>query len=134
MTLNERSRPPIEPRTSVLVLSGSISRADVAALCERARVLLGRSRAQLVIFDVADLVEPDAATIDALARLQLTARRLGCRVLVRDPCGEIQELLAFVGLADILPLVLRVETSRQIEEREQSRGVEKEADPGDLTV
>jgi hypothetical protein len=134
MTLYEGRRSPAGPGTSVLILGGPIARADVAALCERARVLLERNRAELVICDVAALVDPDAATIDALARLQLMARRLGCRVLLRDACGELQQLLAFAGLADVLPLVLRVETSRQTEEREQARRVEEEADPGDLTV
>jgi ABC-type transporter Mla MlaB component len=134
MTLYEGRRPPAEPGTSVLILSGPIARADVAALCERARLLLERSRTELVICDVAALVEPDAATVDALARLQLTARRLGCKVLLRHACGELQQLLAFAGLSDVLPMVLRVETSRQTEEREQPGRVEEEADPGDLTV
>jgi ABC-type transporter Mla MlaB component len=134
MTLYEGRRPLAEPGTSVLILSGPIARGDVAALCERARVLLERNRAELVICDVATLVDPDAATIDALARLQLTARRLGCRVLLRDACGELQQLLAFAGLAHVLPLVLRVETSRQTEEREQASRVEEETDPGDLSV
>ena len=42
---------------------------------------------------------PDAATVDALARLQLAARRLGLEIRLRHASSELQELLAFVGLA-----------------------------------
>ena len=46
---------------------------------------------------------PDAVTVDLLARLQLRARRLGHRVqLVSNSC-ELQELLTFFGLRDVLP-------------------------------
>jgi hypothetical protein len=45
---------------------------------------------------------PDVATIDTLARLQLAARRLGLEVWLRDPSTELQDLLAFAGLRDVL--------------------------------
>jgi ABC-type transporter Mla MlaB component len=115
----------------VLILSGPIDRGAVAALCERARVLLERNPTALVICDVARLVDPDAATVDALARLQLTAMGLGCRVVLRDPCGELRELLSFAGLADVLPLELGIEPIGQTEQGEQALGVEEEADAGD---
>jgi ABC-type transporter Mla MlaB component len=134
MTLDEGSRPPFETETSVLILSGPIARADMAAFCERARLLLVRSRSELVICDVAALVDPDAETVEALARLQLTARMLGCRVSLREPGDRLQELLTFVGLADVFPCVSDVETVGKTEEREQSLGIEEEADPGDPAV
>ena len=46
----------------------------------------------------AALDRPDAVTIDALARLQLTARRLGCRLRLRHASPELRELVAFMGL------------------------------------
>ena len=51
--------------------------------------------------DVCD-VDPDAVTVDALARLQLAARRLSCRLLLRNASPELLELVAFMGLADVL--------------------------------
>ena len=129
-------RPPVEPGTTVLVLGGSIAPADVAGLCERARSLLESSDAELVVCDVGTLVDPDAAAVDALARLQLTARRLGRRVLLREACGELQDLLAMMGLGEVLPCGpdSGVEPRGQAEEREQGLGVEEEADPGDPTA
>lgn len=86
-----------------LVLSGPIARDDIPALCARARELLERCDCDPVVCDVGALACPDAATVDALARLQLTARRLGRRVRLHQPCGELQDLLVLMGLADFLP-------------------------------
>ena len=52
--------------------------------------------------DVRD-AEADVATVDALARLQLVAKRLGCRLRLRNASAELVELVAFMGLADVLP-------------------------------
>ena len=51
--------------------------------------------------DVCD-VDPDAVTVDALARLQLAARRLSCRLLLHNASPELLKLVAFMGLADVL--------------------------------
>ena len=67
-------------------------------------------------------LDPDALTIDALARLQLSSRRVGLEVRLRHASNELQELLAFVGLDE----VLRLEAGRQPEQREQRVGVEEE--------
>jgi ABC-type transporter Mla MlaB component len=48
-------------------------------------------------------VDPDGVTIDALARLQLAARRHGCQVRLRNASSELLELVAFMGLRDVLP-------------------------------
>jgi anti-anti-sigma regulatory factor len=64
----------------------------------------------------------DLATIDALARLHLAARRAGLELRLRNVSAELRELLAFVGLDD----VLRVEPRGQAEEREERRRVEEE--------
>ncbi len=125
---------PLRASTIDLVISGPITGAAVAGLCERVRLALEGSRADLVVCDVGTLVDPDCATVDALARLQLTARRLGRQVRLRNACGELQELLALVGLSDVVPCAaLRREQRGQAEDRKQARGVEEEADPGDPT-
>ncbi len=85
-------------------------------------------RPSTIVCDVGALA-PDAGVVDALARLQLTARRLGVEIRLRHASSELQELLAFVGLRD----VLRLETGGQAEEREQRVGVEEERELDDAT-
>jgi len=92
-----------EPSTIVRVLRGPIACADVPGICERLRVSLEGSDADLVVCDVGALAGPDVVTVDALARLQLTARRLGHRLRLRHASSELEELLALVGLSDVLP-------------------------------
>jgi hypothetical protein len=72
-------------------------------------------------------VAPDAGTVDALARLQLGLRRCGVEMRLRHASDELVELLAFVGLGE----VLRVEPGRQAEEREQCLSVEEEGELDD---
>ncbi len=70
--------------------------------------------------------------VDALARLQLTARRLGCRVTLRDACEELVGLLELAGLSEVVPPAdLGVQAGRETEEREPARGIEEEADPAE---
>jgi ABC-type transporter Mla MlaB component len=128
-----RPRPESDP--IILVIGGPIARARIPRICERVRVLLEGSHADQVVCDVGGLVDPDAVAVDALARLQLTARRLGRRIGLRHASGELQELLTLMGLGDVLPLsaLLPLEPRGQAEEREQARGVEEEADPADPT-
>jgi ABC-type transporter Mla MlaB component len=115
----------------VLVISGSITPADIPGLCRRVGGLLEDSDGPLVC-DVGELVDPDAVAIDALARLQLTARRCERHVELHGAGGALKDLLALTGLSEVVPLCagLRLETRGQAEEREQPRGVEKETDPG----
>jgi hypothetical protein len=69
-----------------------------------------------------DGLPPDAVTVDALARLQLDARRRGLEVRLRNVSSELRDLLGFCGLGD----VLGVEARGQAEEREQGGRVEEE--------
>ena len=57
--------------------------------------------ATVVPCDVRCLVAT-AATVDALARLQLAALRAGCRICVCNASPELVELIAFIGLSDVL--------------------------------
>jgi hypothetical protein len=127
------TRPPPEPNTVVVVITYPIARSDISGLCERVRVVLEGSAADLLVCDVGALAYPDAVTVDALARLQLTARRFGRRIRLRHACGELQELLALTGLSDVVPCSagLPLQSAGQTEEREPARGIEEEADPVD---
>ncbi|MCU1451165.1 MAG: hypothetical protein JWP02_3335 [Acidimicrobiales bacterium] len=75
---------------------------------------------------------PDLGIVDALARLQLAARRLGCAVRVFGACDELRELLDLAGLRQLLGSdeELGIEMGRQTEELEQAR-VEEVVQPGD---
>lgn len=119
-------------RPAVLVLSGPIVRADIPGICERARALLLLGADPLVC-DVRDLETPEDGTIEALARLQLTARRLGRGVRFRGAGAALREALELLGLRDVLDVgpPSGVRTRRQAEQREQALGVQEEADPGD---
>jgi ABC-type transporter Mla MlaB component len=119
MTANERPpsprgrpSPAIQPEArrwrpgpggTVLIMIGPVTRDAIPALCERARMLLEGCDAGPVACDVGALAEPDAVTIDALARLQLMAGRLGYRVELRQACEELEGLLVLTGLDDVLP-------------------------------
>ncbi len=89
------------PRTIGFAIRGPIARADLPGLCERVCALLEESGADVAVCEVSG-VDPDAVTVDALARLQLAARRHGCRVRLRHASHDLRELVAFMGLADIL--------------------------------
>jgi hypothetical protein len=58
--------------------------------------------ARTVPVDVAGLAA-DALTLDALARLQLAARRCGFEVRLRGSSHELRELIGFAGLDEVLP-------------------------------
>ena len=78
-------------------------RADEFAAGRRSLYAMPAPAPDTVIFTI-DVrgVDPNAVTVDALARLQLAARRLSCRLLLRNASPELLELAAFMGLADVL--------------------------------
>ena len=131
--------PPTPPRgelsTIEIAVRGRIGSSDGAVLCELVRALLYRSRTRAIVCDVGRVREPDLGTLDALARAQLTARRLGSSLWLRGASSELREMLALAGLCEVLPCStgLRLEARGEAEEREESRGVEEERDPADPT-
>jgi hypothetical protein len=139
------SRLPAEPSPAMLVMPSAPSRADVESMRDDVRELVGCEGNPMC--DVGDVAEPDADTIDALARLQLLALRLGVRFRFSSASDELRDLLALTGLADVLPCEQppcdpprraasgrshsSVEPIRQAEQREHALRVEEERDPGD---
>jgi ABC-type transporter Mla MlaB component len=81
---------------------GPIARNDLPGLCERICSLLEDSDADVALCDASG-VEPDAVTVDALARLQLAAHRRGCQIRLRHASSALLELVTFMGLSDVLP-------------------------------
>jgi anti-anti-sigma regulatory factor len=72
----------------------------------------------------ADGLAADAETVDALARLALSARRSGLELRLRGASAELCELIELCGLDQVL--VSGVEPRRQPEQREQPLGREEE--------
>ena len=124
------SRPPAEIE---LGASGPLERADIPELCERAQGMLAGQPADRLVCDVGAIIEPDAVTVDALARLQLTALRLGREMQLSQASPKLEELLSFMGLGGVVPSARGsgLEAGREAEEREVDLRVEEEADPAD---
>lgn len=112
-----------------LVISNPITPRDVPELCERVHLLVSPGRA--IECDVAALVDPDIGTVDALARVLLTVKRLGGALTLRGTSARLEELLTLTGLEEVL---LRLEAVGEPEQREEPLGVEEEADAGDLSA
>ncbi|HEY7705839.1 MAG TPA: STAS domain-containing protein [Gaiellaceae bacterium] len=90
------------PRTVALAIRGPIARADLDGLCDRVCAILSGCPRSVVLCDVHG-VEPSAVTVDALCRLQLGARRHRCEIRLRHASPELLELVAFMGLTEVLP-------------------------------
>jgi ABC-type transporter Mla MlaB component len=82
-------------------VSGPIRRTDLPGLSDRVCAFLREQGPGEVLCDVAG-VPADAVTVDALARLQLGAVRAGCRIRLCNASRELVELVAFLGLADVV--------------------------------
>jgi len=93
-------------------LAGRIGPDHAEALCDCvcARVAAGEDGP--LSCDVAAVEDPDMGTVDALARMALTARRLGRRVELRRARPELRELLELAGLGG-----LSVEASQMRDDR-----------------
>ncbi|MFM9448264.1 STAS domain-containing protein [Streptomyces acidiscabies] len=99
----------------VVMLRGPFTPGEVKGLMEAAG-------AGVLVVDVAGLGPPKLAHVDAIARLQLAAKRAGGRIRLRSPDPAFTALLRLVGL------VLEVEG--EAEEGEPAGGVEVEVEAG----
>ena len=103
---------------------------DVIAACGRLTALVAGKDVCAVACDVDELAA-EVAAIEALARLALLARRLGCPLRVRRPSSELSELAELCGLRGALGFD---RDERQPEQREQPLHVEKRVDADDLAL
>jgi len=85
----------------MFAIGGPIDPEDLPALYKRVCALLSRSDADLALCDVAG-VAADAVAVEALARLQLAARRHGCQIRLEHTSAELRDLITFMGLGDVL--------------------------------
>lgn len=122
----------------VIVVRGPVAPGALAELCERVRVVVASRPSEPVVCDVGALGGRDELALEALARLQLTAQRLGASIQLYNAPEGLADLLDLLGLSDVLPVTVdsavdrvdRVDPNRLVEEREQVR-VDEEVDPGD---
>jgi ABC-type transporter Mla MlaB component len=98
----ERRAAASTPGAVAFAVTGPVRLTDLPGLCERVCGVLAATHPDVAVCDVHG-VEADGVTVEALARLQLAARRHGCRVLLRNASQELLELVAFMGLRDVLP-------------------------------
>jgi ABC-type transporter Mla MlaB component len=92
---------------TLIALSGTVGAADVAPLCAEVAELLAGSQPRLVVCDVGGLTGTGLAAVAALARLTLTAGRLGHRIQFRRVPRDVLELLVLAGLDEVLPIGTR---------------------------
>jgi ABC-type transporter Mla MlaB component len=93
--------PTAGPNEVTFAIRGPISRSDLPGLCDRVCAQLTARAAGVVCCDVTG-VGPDAATVDALARLQLAAGKHGCEVRLLNASAPLLELVEFMGLSNVL--------------------------------
>jgi ABC-type transporter Mla MlaB component len=89
----------------VLVVDRPMTAGSVGALCGKLRAVLQATGVDLVTCDVSGLAHPGAADVDGVARLQLTARRMGRSIRLRHESGRLRELLELFGLQEVVPSV-----------------------------
>ncbi|MBP2705461.1 STAS domain-containing protein [Microbispora sp. RL4-1S] len=96
------------------------ARADIPALCADLAALVRGRGGGVVICDVAEVARPGVVTVEALARLSLTARRHGWSLVVSGAGPDLRELVRLLGLTGVL-----LQVGRQSEQREETGGVEE---------
>ncbi|MBA2263646.1 MAG: STAS domain-containing protein [Chloroflexi bacterium] len=91
-----------EGRSAVktVIIGAPRATADIVELGNHIRLLPEARSADPVVCDVGELTDVDCGTVDALARLQLTAQRLGRGVCLRRISPELHDLLLLAGLSD----------------------------------
>jgi anti-anti-sigma regulatory factor len=84
-----------------------------------------------LVCDVSQITEPDELALEALARLQLSAQRLGVSIRLHNAGAALVDLLVLAGLSDVLVVAESgVEPDREVEEREEV-GVDEEVHRSD---
>ena len=101
-TLKGVPLPDPGPSTIVFAIGGPLARDELPVLCARFRAAVEETTARVVVCDVGGLGRADAVAVDALARVTLVARRLGCTVRLRHASDELLGLVAFMGLEGVL--------------------------------
>jgi ABC-type transporter Mla MlaB component len=89
------------PRSATLKITGPLLRGDLPALFARTCALLEGGGVEVLRCELSGVLA-DAVAVDALARLALAARGFGCRAILCGASEELLELIALIGLAEVL--------------------------------
>ena len=82
-------------------IRGPLQRSELPGLYARVCALFRANPGATLVCDVSE-VAIDAVAIEALARLQLGARRNGCTVRLVSAPRELSDLVSFMGLQDVI--------------------------------
>jgi ABC-type transporter Mla MlaB component len=93
------SKPEVRP--VAVTIRGPLQRTDLPGLYTRVCALFTANRGATLVCDVTE-VAVDAVAVEALARLQLGARRHGCSVRLVSAPRELIDLVSFMGLRDVI--------------------------------
>ena len=93
------SKPEMRP--VAVTIRGPLQRTDLPGLYTRVCAIFTANRGATLVCDVTE-VAVDAVAVEALARLQLGARRNGCTVRLLSAPPELLELASFMGLEDVV--------------------------------
>lgn len=88
-----------------ITIQGPLRRADLPGLYTRVCRALADHTGGSLVCDVSGIAG-DAVAVEALCRLQLGARRHRCEVSLRNASAELLELVAYLGLDDVLRVEL----------------------------
>jgi ABC-type transporter Mla MlaB component len=119
-----------------VIVDAPIRESAVPSLCRRVSAALATSDSRRVDCDVGAVTEADVGALEALARMQLAARRLGGNVRFQRVSDDMMRLLALVGLDEVLLAEFdgAGDPIGEAEEREQRGGVEEGVDLPDPPV
>ena len=93
------SKPEVRPVP--VTIRGPLQRTDLPGLYARVCALFTANRGATLVCDVTGIAV-DAVAVEALARLQLGARRNGCTVRLLSAPRELIDLASFMGLRDVV--------------------------------
>jgi ABC-type transporter Mla MlaB component len=77
-------------------------REEMTPLCDELALALRNRPGTVVLCDASGVTEPDLVVVALLARLQLTARRLGCRIEVVGADRRLVDLISLAGLRHLV--------------------------------
>jgi len=98
----DAQRPSQHPGTLLVRIAGRVDRVDAARFGEWLSHELLTTHSSVVVCDVGGLIRPDAAAVDAICRIRVTAQRLGARLRLWQASAELFELLDLIGLCDVV--------------------------------
>ncbi|RBM23599.1 sulfate transporter [Streptomyces sp. PT12] len=128
-------RPAV--RGQLFVIRGPVARDDVPGICERLSAHVRRGGMGDVTVDVAEVGGANAVALEVVARLRLTAKRLGCGIRFVNMRAGLPGLVGWLGLGEVglgevgLGEVGLGEVGGEAEEGEQPCRVEEGVDPDD---